>query len=116
MSQALTEAIVTPVTDVERLQRVEVATRRLVEAWDRAEALCDPVDDEGTPAGSDIERHRADWDRLRAFDLVKALVAHPTTEECPVGECPLCAVRDCPHEESLHYHHDGCPTCYTDDQ
>ena len=22
------------------------------------------------------------------------------------------AVEDCPHNEILHYHHDGCPACY----
>lgn len=27
------------------------------------------------------------------------------------GECGLCAVYDCPHQEILHYHHDGCPCC-----
>ncbi len=27
------------------------------------------------------------------------------------GECMVCSVRDCPHQEPLHYHHDGCPAC-----
>ena len=22
------------------------------------------------------------------------------------------AIADCPHDEPLHYHHDGCPACY----
>lgn len=26
-------------------------------------------------------------------------------------ECDASAVRDCPHDEPLHYHHDGCPSC-----
>jgi hypothetical protein len=30
---------------------------------------------------------------------------------CPIVECDLCGVRDCPHDEPLHYHHDGCPAC-----
>jgi hypothetical protein len=31
------------------------------------------------------------------------------------GECGACAVRDCPHKEPLHYHHDGCPACWAHD-
>jgi hypothetical protein len=40
---------------------------------------------------------------------------HPPTDECPDLECCVCGMRDCPHEEPLHYHHDGCPACYFDD-
>ena len=32
-------------------------------------------------------------------------------DTCPVEECMLCSVRDCPDNEPLHYHHDGCPAC-----
>ena len=32
---------------------------------------------------------------------------------CPIGECVECGERDCPHGEPLHYHHDGCPACFT---
>jgi len=28
------------------------------------------------------------------------------------GECLACGARDCPHGEPLHYHHDGCPSCW----
>ena len=38
------------------------------------------------------------------------------TETCPVEECVICGVRDCPGREPLHYHHDGCPYCYTMDE
>lgn len=31
---------------------------------------------------------------------------------CKIDECMLCSVRDCPYNEPLHYHHDGCPACY----
>jgi len=31
---------------------------------------------------------------------------------CAVEECMICSVRDCPDNEPLHYHHDGCPACY----
>lgn len=33
-------------------------------------------------------------------------------ETCRIDECMICGVRDCPHMEPLHYHHDGCPACY----
>lgn len=33
-------------------------------------------------------------------------------ETCPLEECMLCSVRDCPGDEPLHYHHDGCPYCF----
>lgn len=32
-------------------------------------------------------------------------------DDCPIEECMLCGVRDCPDHEALHYHHDGCPCC-----
>jgi len=30
---------------------------------------------------------------------------------CDDAECLYCGVRDCPHHEPLHYHHDGCAAC-----
>jgi hypothetical protein len=30
---------------------------------------------------------------------------------CPVDECEVCSVRECPHRDFLHFHHDGCPAC-----
>lgn len=39
---------------------------------------------------------------------------HPSRDECPDEECSVCAVRDCPWHEPLHYHHDGCPSCITE--
>jgi hypothetical protein len=27
------------------------------------------------------------------------------------GECLVCAARECPFGEPLHFHHDGCPVC-----
>ncbi len=40
-------------------------------------------------------------------------------EECQKagnGECIVCGTRDCPHGEALHYHHDGCPACFSEYQ
>lgn len=36
------------------------------------------------------------------------------TDTCPDMECSSCAIRECPHGEPLHFHHDGCPACYLD--
>lgn len=41
---------------------------------------------------------------------------HLPTSECPDPECMVCGMRDCPHEEPLHYHHDGCSACYEDEE
>ena len=35
-------------------------------------------------------------------------------EECFDPECYLCGMKDCPGGEPLHYHRDGCPSCYDD--
>lgn len=43
--------------------------------------------------------------------LLQEAKTHPPTDECPDPECMVCAVRDCPDQEPLHYHHDGCPCC-----
>jgi hypothetical protein len=29
-----------------------------------------------------------------------------------IAECIRCGELDCPHNEPLHYHHDGCPACH----
>jgi hypothetical protein len=46
-------------------------------------------------------------------DLKTQVPTHPPTDQCPDPECMVCGIRDCPHGEPLHYHHDGCPACYT---
>lgn len=42
---------------------------------------------------------------------VKPHLVHPSADDCPDPECEICALRDCPFKEPLHYHHDGCPIC-----
>lgn len=39
-----------------------------------------------------------------------ALLGH-----CPDGECLVCGEIICPHGDSMHFHHDGCPSCAEDD-
>lgn len=34
-------------------------------------------------------------------------------DTCSNDECMVCGIRDCPHREPLHYHHDGCPACHS---
>lgn len=36
------------------------------------------------------------------------LLAH-----CGDSECSECAKFVCPHKEPLHFHHDGCPSCFS---
>jgi len=45
--------------------------------------------------------------------IARELPTHPPTADCPDLECLVCGVRDCPHGEPLHYHHDGCPAGWT---
>lgn len=45
-------------------------------------------------------------------DLVDIEEPHPPKTECKTYECKECAVRDCPLKDSMHYHHDGCPSCF----
>lgn len=33
--------------------------------------------------------------------------------EAEAGECSVCSILDCPEQDPLHYHHDGCPSCST---
>jgi hypothetical protein len=35
-------------------------------------------------------------------------------DTCPDDECSLCAIRECPFKDMFHFHHDGCPSCYTE--
>lgn len=38
--------------------------------------------------------------------MADKLLAH-----CPDGECATCSEIVCPHEDPMHFHHDGCPSC-----
>jgi len=50
-------------------------------------------------------------DAVQLYNLLGAFLIHPPTDVCPDYECSMCAIRDCPWHEPLHYHHDGCPAC-----
>lgn len=52
------------------------------------------------------------------FEISEDDVNYTFKHVCDDGddECMACAVRDCPCEDPLHYHHDGCPSCYFDEE
>jgi hypothetical protein len=45
-------------------------------------------------------------------EALRQVEGHPATADCPDMECLVCGIRDCPLQEPLHYHHDGCPAEY----
>lgn len=47
---------------------------------------------------------------IRLRTMTDRLLAH-----CPDGECYECGEIVCPHNEPLHFHHDGCPCCCRDE-
>lgn len=57
------------------------------------------------PANAPCADAADEIERLRA--MVDALLDH-----CPDGECEECSRIACPHNDVLHLHHDGCPSCY----
>ncbi len=48
-----------------------------------------------------------------ALDTVQGhfQLVHTCNTDRDNGECMACSVRDCPYDEPLHWHHDGCPSC-----
>lgn len=49
---------------------------------------------------------RADARTAKLTEQVNRLINH-----CDIPECGVCGEIDCPHGDSLHFHHDGCPSC-----
>ena len=47
---------------------------------------------------------------LLARELLKK-ISDEDAKTCVQIECVECAKVDCPHNEPLHWHHDGCPAC-----
>jgi hypothetical protein len=67
------------------------------------------------------EQHCVDswaWEMIRKLAertcLLEAriiLLEHPAPEDCTVEECETCSIKNCPENNPLHFHHDGCPSC-----
>lgn len=53
---------------------------------------------------------------VRAWHM--AVTEKDVAGECVAesGECSLCGILDCPYDDPLHYHHDGCPSEYCQEQ
>ncbi|SER36859.1 hypothetical protein [Giesbergeria anulus] len=61
-----------------------------------------------TEGDSLIHREAAlEIERLRK--MVDRLLTH-----CEDGECATCGAIVCKHGDVMHFHHDGCPSCSTD--
>lgn len=58
---------------------------------------------------------KSEYERLKK-ELERWSKGHPHTDDCPDMECSECAKRDCPHQDGDHYHHDGCPSCWSREQ
>lgn len=52
-------------------------------------------------------------DELRNFH--RAPDAQGRSCDLESGECSICGILDCPYGDSLHYHHDGCPSEYVEE-
>jgi len=86
-------------------------------AWQTlAEGLSDREWEAMWRANSNAPPVACTLERLRAFPVLLDPALHPATDICPLAECAECSVRDCPHQEPLHYHHDGCPACWASAQ
>lgn len=48
---------------------------------------------------------------ILGYYSVDAAMCSGNTDTCKVSECMVCGVRECPNNEPLHFHHDGCPVC-----
>jgi len=49
-----------------------------------------------------VQRHHWEsWDPVNGTSFTPA--------NCMIDECALCSVLLCPHHDTLHLHHDGCP-------
>lgn len=47
--------------------------------------------------------------KLDAFHALEGCAGELDT--CRDMECSACSIRECPHEDPMHFHHDGCPSC-----
>ena len=48
---------------------------------------------------------------LTTEQMIALIPTHPSISECTVIDCFVCAVRDCPTQDPMHYDDDGCTSC-----
>lgn len=88
--------------------------------YGRACEVCDaPVRDEephlGVMGQTRVRHQRCVEQRDAHRDLRLAERAvQAALDACPEPECSTCAQIACPDGDPLHFHHDGCPSCYLD--
>ncbi len=54
-------------------------------------------------------------EELEEINFEKEAKEHPKLEDCKDEECMICGYIECPHNEPLHFHHDGCPACFAEE-
>lgn len=60
------------------------------------------------------DRQLSPTEEEEVYDIFRQMTnAHVREPDCSESECALCGFLDCPFEDPLHYHHDGCPSCWT---
>ena len=82
-----------------------IATLRAAVAW-----MNKMAPDHMNDAMEIIDAQAAEIERMET--IANALLNHCDKDG---GECRECGRICCPHGESLHFHHDGCPACAQDE-
>jgi hypothetical protein len=74
-----------------------------------------------------VTRGERDYEWIWSVKQMEKLLGRSCSEEyldnctgnidtCQNDECMICSIKDCPEDDALHYHHDGCPSCYEKEQ
>lgn len=106
--------------DLHTEQTIGALESQLAEARAALEDVRDNYD-----CDEDAHRHGTTCRCCLAKDTLAKLDAQPAPGSggvhvierpwCRDPECMCCGARDCPHNEPMHYHHDGCPACTVND-
>lgn len=74
--------------------------------------MVDLLNQEIKSSKSDLEIMKdMERDITNLHHKIYALLNHCDKES---GECSKCSKIICPHKDEMHFHHDGCPSCYQD--
>jgi len=75
-----------------------------------AEHMMESQQAEITRLNAIIKENDKEMDRLST--ICDALLNHCDKDG---GECHVCSEIVCKYKDALHFHHDGCPSCYQDE-